>query len=240
MNENRIEYILNKIALQLLGNCEDNTINESMKLKIETYFSIIRNKLKNVYGIEFIQKIKENSNRPSKKIFSQDKSIMDLPPNEILNIILQSLDEFINFLYTFNLKYKCVKEFIPYLLEENEINELSSQIIEQYSPHPFSQGIVMLAAGSKDINNKKGYILKEWEFQGYSFSIYYNGKENYTFEVLANCGSLKNKTICFTIREKDKKDIIFKEKCKIDTKQFSLFYSGKIVESMNIIPFISE
>jgi hypothetical protein len=144
-------------------------------------------------------------------------------------------DYALEFLFAFNAEHEIIKELLPRLPEAEEAFITASTIIE--STRTPSQ-CILLAASTEVDSIDQGYIMKNCEFQGYTFSIYKEAGNSYSFEFISLHESLKNKVIHVSIVSSHHMPVIIEEKCPIDTRQYALSYEGILDKDTDIRPAI--
>jgi hypothetical protein len=223
--------------------------SKAMKEKLPLAASEFINELKRAYGTTFITRLRQFYNTKEKgvhkypchncgkgyTIYSLASADTRLMTKSTLMYLAYLPDYALEFLFAFNAEYEIMKKLLPRLPEAEEAFTTVSHIIE--STKTPSQCILL--AASTDLDSiEQGYILKNWEFQGYTFSIYKEADNRYSFEFISLHESLKSKVIHVSIISSHNPPVIIEEKCPIDTKQYALYYEGVLSNDADIKPAI--
>jgi hypothetical protein len=233
-----LKYIYSKFV-----DIEDYPLSGIEKKYAAKVFQKFVSLIEKEFGKSFIQnirKIRTNSNElvtckneNSYGIYQFAMGDEEYCKEEIITAIALDPEAGIDFLFAFNLKHDLLDEIS--ICNEDEQWETASKVISAtYEPENFN----MLAAGIDLDMENTGYLLKNWEFQGYTFSIYKEGSKSYSFEFISLHEGFKSKILCVIIVDNDGVKKLIEEECKIDTKQYSIQYNGVIKSDTEIKPCI--
>jgi hypothetical protein len=201
----------------------------------KVYGSRFITRLRNLYktGKKDIDKQILKSSGDKYEIYSLAGGDARLMTEDTLLCLACVPDYALDFLFAFNAEHDIIHELLPHLPEAEEASATAADIVGRTET---PSRCILLAASTDMKSLAAGYVLKDFEFQGYTFSIYKQDNNSYSFEFISLHESLKNKIIHVSLVSPHNPPVIIEEKCLIDTRQYTLFYQGKLAHDADIKP----
>lgn len=234
--------ILTLIYYRLTGNIRFTDIYQTRfrqipLSRIDSWYNQVRVIIGNLLGEAALIKLKNSakvdtrtadrltgSSREEQKLLRFMAGIPDpdFNPEDCLSHIASSFLYGTWFLYLLNLEYAIIPELIPG--EQKEDYEVISSL-----------------AAHKDYKAVKPgeYILINYEFQNYSYSLCREKADLYRFEIRTHTGNLQNKLIGLYLKHPDGSIDKIEEECKVITDTYILYYEGGLTGKTEIYPYIS-
>jgi hypothetical protein len=222
--------------------------SDAAKKALAGYAGRFMSELKKIYGAEMIgrwrhalQQAKKTDVGPD-RVHENDWDLYTLASSEscrldeeVLLRLAHRPGDALDFLFAFNTHREIIRELLPRLPDPEEAYLIARHINgETETP----EGLTLLAASTAPESREAGYVLKNREFQGYSFSIYKESDDRYSFEFISRQESLKGKIIHVSIILPQGEPVILEELCSIDTRQYALSYSGSLPGEADIQPAV--